>query len=170
MPDYAIIRVRRLRAWPYRIFGLVAKNSSSKHERLSTPLLAGRMSYTQVLLLHSFGSACRSNRRRPTIHYFVRSHVSSDADFKRSPFFAGGWCAGQVLVGSSVEGHLSEYATIPCLGLPVFSATVSDYWWWPTFDLWLYSVNEKLVRDWRKKKAELEALPRGKRSLTILSW
>lgn len=28
-----------------------------------------------------------------------------------------------------------------------------------------YSVNEKLVRDWRKKKAELEALPRGKRSL-----
>ena len=32
-----------------------------------------------------------------------------------------------------------------------------------------YSVNEKLVRDWRKK-AELEALPRGKRSLTILSW
>ena len=33
-----------------------------------------------------------------------------------------------------------------------------------------YSVNEKLVRDWRKKKAELEALPRGKRSLTILSW
>ena len=31
-----------------------------------------------------------------------------------------------------------------------------------------YSVNEKLVRDWRKKKAELEALPRGKRSLTIL--
>ena len=27
-----------------------------------------------------------------------------------------------------------------------------------------YSVNEKLVRDW-KKKAELEALPRGKRSL-----
>ena len=40
---------------------------------------------------------------------------------------AGGWGAGQVLVGSSVEGHLSEYATIPCLGLPVFSATVSDY-------------------------------------------
>ena len=33
-----------------------------------------------------------------------------------------------------------------------------------------YSVNEKLVRDWRKNKAELEALPRGKRSLTILSW
>ena len=33
-----------------------------------------------------------------------------------------------------------------------------------------YSVNEKLVRDWRKKKAELEALPGGKRSLTILSW
>ena len=32
-----------------------------------------------------------------------------------------------------------------------------------------YSVNEKLVRDWRKK-AELEALPRGKSSLTILSW
>ena len=33
-----------------------------------------------------------------------------------------------------------------------------------------YSANEKLVRDWRKKKAELETLPRGKRSLTILSW
>ena len=33
-----------------------------------------------------------------------------------------------------------------------------------------YSVNDKLVRDWRKKKAELEALPQGKRSLTILSW
>ena len=33
-----------------------------------------------------------------------------------------------------------------------------------------YSVNEKLVRDWRKKKAELEALPRGKRSLTNISW
>ena len=31
-------------------------------------------------------------------------------------------------------------------------------------------LNEKLVRDWRKKKAELEALPRGKRSLTILFW
>ena len=28
---------------------------------------------------------------------------------------------------SSVEGYLLEYATIPCLGLPVFSATVSDY-------------------------------------------
>ena len=25
-----------------------------------------------------------------------------------------------------------------------------------------YSVNEKLVRDWRKKKAELEALPRAR--------
>ena len=33
-----------------------------------------------------------------------------------------------------------------------------------------YSVNEKLVRDWRKKKAELEALPRGKRLFTIFSW
>ena len=33
-----------------------------------------------------------------------------------------------------------------------------------------YPVNEKLVWDWRKKKAELEALPRDKRSLTILSW
>ena len=32
-----------------------------------------------------------------------------------------------------------------------------------------YCVNEKLVRDWRKKKAELEALPLGKRLLTILS-
>ena len=112
---------------PYRVFGLVAKNSSSKRERLSAPLLAGRMSYALVLLLHSFGSACRSNRRRPTIHYFVRSHVSSDADFKRSPLLEGGWGAGQVLVGSSVEDYLSEYATIPCLGLPVFYATVSDY-------------------------------------------
>ena len=77
------------------------------------------MSYTLVLLLHSFGSACRSNRRRPTIHFFVRSHVSSDADFKRSPLLAGGCGAGQVLLGTSVEGHLSEYATIPRLGLPV---------------------------------------------------
>ena len=33
-----------------------------------------------------------------------------------------------------------------------------------------YFVNKKLVRDWRKKKAELEALPRGKRSLTNVSW
>ena len=33
-----------------------------------------------------------------------------------------------------------------------------------------YSVNENLVRDRRKKTAELEALPRGKRLLTILSW
>ena len=78
------------------------------------------MSYTLVLLLHSFGSACRSNRRRPTIHYIVRSHVSSDADFKRSPLLAGGCSTGKVLACSSVEGHLSEYATIPCLGLPVF--------------------------------------------------
>ena len=28
-----------------------------------------------------------------------------------------------------------------------------------------HSVSEKLVRDWRKKKAELKALPRSKRSL-----
>ena len=76
------------------------------------------MSYTLVLLLHSFGFACRSNRRRLTIHYFVRSHVSSDADLQRSPLLVGGRGAGQVLAGSSVEGYLSEYATIPCLGLP----------------------------------------------------
>ena len=114
---------------------LMSYSTSSKRERLSAPLLAGRISYTLVLLLHSFGSARRSNRRRPTIHYFVRSHVSSDADFKHPPLLAGGCSAGQVLVGSSVEGHLSEYATIPCLGLPVFSARVSDYCWWPTIDL-----------------------------------
>ena len=30
-----------------------------------------------------------------------------------------------------------------------------------------HSVNEKLVRDWRKKKAELKALPRIKRSLRV---
>ena len=30
-----------------------------------------------------------------------------------------------------------------------------------------HSVNEKLVRDWRKKKAELKALPRFKRSLRV---
>ena len=56
----------------------------SKHERLSTRLLTGRISYTLVLLLHSFGSAWGSNKRCLMIHYFVRSHVSSDANFKRS--------------------------------------------------------------------------------------
>ena len=95
-----------------------SKNSCSKRKRLSALLLAGRMSYTlEVLLLHWFGSACRSNRRRLTIHYFVLSQVSSDADFKRSPLLAGGCSAGQGLACSSVEG---QYATIPCLGLPGF--------------------------------------------------
>ena len=60
---------------------------------------------------------------------------TSNADFKCSPLLTGGCSAGQVLVGSSVEGNLSEYATIPCLSLPVFSARVSDYCWWPTIDL-----------------------------------
>ena len=100
------------------------------------------MSYTLILLLHSFGNACRSNRRRPTIHYFVRSHVSSDADFKRSPLLAGGCSAGQVLAFSSVECHLSEYATIPCLGLPVFLQRC------PTIDGGRPLISDSTIRAW----------------------
>ena len=68
--------------------------------------LASRKDKLYTGIITSFVRICT------TIHYFVRSHVSSDADFKRPPLLAGGCSAGQVLVGSSVEGHLSEYATV----------------------------------------------------------